>query len=117
MSAKKTEHPGHLSPQPTMETKMKTTKRLTLSLALLTGVLSFGLLVQAQPPGGGSDRDRRGPPPEAFEACSGASQGQACTVDTPHGTLEGTCEPARDRDELVCVPNDHRGGPPPRGQR
>jgi hypothetical protein len=99
-----------------MEIKMKTTKRLTLSLALVAGALSFGLLVQAQPPGGGSDRDRRGPPPEAFEACSGASEGEACTVETPHGTLEGTCQQVPDADELACAPNDHRGGPP-RGER
>ncbi len=90
---------------------MKTTKRLTLSLALVAGVLSFGLLVQAQPPDG-SDRGRRGPPPEAFEACSGASEGETCTVDTPHGTLDGSCQQVPDADELACVPKNHRGGPP-----
>lgn len=98
-----------------MEIKMKTTKRLTFSLALTTGVLCFGLLAQAQPPGG-SDRGRRGPPPEAFEACAGATDGQACTVETPHGTLEGTCRQVPDAEQLACVPNDHRGGPP-RGER
>ena len=94
-----------------MEMKMKTTKRLTFSLALTTGVLCLGLLAQAQPPGG-SDRGRRGPPPEAFEACSAASEGETCTVETPHGTLQGTCRQARGQDGLVCVPDDHRGGPP-----
>jgi len=92
-----------------MENTMKT--RNKLALILTAGTLCFGLLGQAQPPSG-SDRGRRGPPPEAFEACSGASEGQACTVDTPHGTLEGTCRQVPDAEELACVPNDHRGGPP-----
>ena len=107
------EVPGHPSRKSTMETKMKTTKRLTFPLALTTGVLCLGLLAQAQPPGG-SDRGRPGPPPEAFEACSGASEGETCTVNTPHGTLDGTCQQVPDAEELACVPNDHRGGPPPR---
>jgi hypothetical protein len=93
----------------TMNTKNK------LAFMLAAGTLLFGVLAQAQPPSG-SGQDRRGPPPEAIEACSGASEGQACTVDTPHGTLEGTCRQVPNLDELACVPNDHRGGPP-RGER
>jgi len=93
----------------TMKTKNK------LAFAVAAGSLCLGLLAQAQPPGG-SDRGRRGPPPEAIEACAGAGEGQACTVDTPHGTLDGTCQQVPDVDGLACVPNDHRGGPP-RGER
>jgi len=96
-----------------MENTMKSRNKLALILA--AGTLSLGLLAQAQPPGG-SDRDRRGPPPEAIEACSGASEGETCTVVTPHGTLDGTCQQVPDAEELACVPNDHRGGPP-RGER
>jgi hypothetical protein len=91
---------------------MKTKTKLASALAACA--LSFSLFAHAQPPNG-QQRERRGPPPEAFEACSGASEGQECVVDTPHGTLEGTCQQARDLDGLVCVPNDHRG-PPPRGE-
>lgn len=50
------------------------------------------------------------PPPQAFEACADAAEGQACTVETPHGTVKGTCERPRG-DQLVCVPE---GAPPPR---
>lgn len=54
----------------------------------------------------------RGPPSEAFEACEDLEAGDACTVDTPHGTVEGTCGTGRS-EELHCIPND----PPPRGDR
>ena len=91
------------------EITMKTKTQFALTLA--AGVLSFSLFAYAQPPNG-SQRDRRGPPPEAIEACAGASEGQECVVETPHGTLEGTCRQMPDADDLACVPNDHRGGPP-----
>lgn len=90
----------------TMKTKNK------LAFIVVAGTLCVGLLAQAQPPDDSNRGRRGGPPPEAIEACSGASEGQACTVDTPHGTLEGTCRQVPDLDELACVPNDHRGGPP-----
>lgn len=91
------------------ENTMKTKNKLATILA--AGALSFGLFADAQP-SNGSERERRGPPPEAIEACSGASEGQDCVVETPHGTLEGTCRRMPDGDELACVPNNHRGGPP-----
>lgn len=91
------------------EITMKTKTQFALTLA--AGVLSFSLFANAQPPGG-SQGDRRGPPPEAIEACAGATEGQDCVVETPHGTLEGTCRQMHDGDELACVPNDHRGRPP-----
>ncbi len=50
----------------------------------------------------------RGPPPEAYTACEGLSEGGACSVETPHGTLSGTCRaPRRGPQEeagLVCAP-------------
>ena len=91
---------------------MKTKPKLASAVA--AAALSFSLFAHAQPPNG-QQRERRGPPPEAIEACSGASEGQECVVETPHGTLEGTCRQMPDAEELACVPNDHRGGPP-RGQ-
>ena len=88
---------------------MKT--RLKVALVLAAGALSLNLLARAERGG-----ERRGPPPEAFEACVGATVGDTCVVETPHGTLEGTCRQARRSDDLVCVPNNHRRGGPPRGQ-
>ncbi len=51
----------------------------------------------------------RTPPPEAIAACNGSSQGNSCQVNTPHGTLTGTCMIVPTQD-LACVP---QGGPPP----
>jgi len=56
---------------------------------------------------------RRGPPPEAYTACEGLSDGGACSVETPHGTLSGTCRVPRrgsqQETRLICAPE---GGPP-----
>jgi len=76
-----------------------------LTLLTLVGALACASVTFAQ----GADRPPRRPPPEAFEACANQEEGTLCAVETPHGTLEGTCRAPRG-DELVCVPND----PPPR---
>jgi hypothetical protein len=52
------------------------------------------------PPGEGPTAG--GPPPEAFDACTGLSQGATCTVDAPQGEVTGTC--TRLQQEMVCVP-------------
>jgi hypothetical protein len=59
---------------------------------------------QAEPP------PHRQPPPAAFEACSSASQGDACTVTFHERELKGTCEPFGDGG-LACRPE--RPAPPP----
>ena len=61
------------------------------------------------PPHGG----HHGPPPEAFEACEDLEADATCTVETPHGTLEGTCGRRRSAEELHCIPDN----PPPRPRR
>ena len=51
-----------------------------------------------------------GPPPEAREACAGKSQGTACSFQTPHGKLSGTCAtPPVQTQMLLCMP---QGAPP-----
>ena len=74
-------------------------------------VLAFTYTVQAQR--GGGSGPRRGPPQEAFAACDGKSEGDSCSVETPRGTLEGTCgRPPRGEDErLVCMPPRGEGPP------
>jgi hypothetical protein len=48
----------------------------------------------------------QGPPPEAFDACDGADEGDACSVEMPDRTVTGVCREARgDEDGLVCVPD------------
>ncbi|MCE9625836.1 MAG: hypothetical protein K8R69_10370 [Deltaproteobacteria bacterium] len=58
-------------------------------------------------PGG----NNQGPPPEASSACSGASENQACSFSSPHGSISGTCQNIQG--QIACVP---AGGPPPNGQ-
>jgi hypothetical protein len=73
-------------------------------------------LVQDQPPsgqapqgqGGQGPQDGGQPPQEAIDACSGLSQGAACTMDTLNGTLTGSCMTVQ-TGQLACVP---AGGPP-----
>ena len=83
---------------------------------LILGAGLFTSSVAISQTGERPDRgERRGPPPEAFEACANLVQGDSCTVETPRGQLSGSCEMPRG-EELVCVPEGHergRRGPPP----
>ncbi len=51
----------------------------------------------------------RGPPPEAFEACSNQAEGAACSMIGRHGDeLQGQCiVPPRGEEQLVCLPEGH----------
>jgi len=63
---------------------------------------------------------RRGPPPEAVEACEAQSVGDTCAFISPQGdTIEGVCEIMRG-DIIACLPDNRPphgkgkpGGPPP----
>ncbi|QJB55869.1 DUF1566 domain-containing protein [Pseudodesulfovibrio sp. zrk46] len=60
------------------------------------------------PQGGGRQGGgRMGPPPEAYEACSGVSNSGECSFQSPHGTVTGLCQNMGSG--TVCVPE---GGPP-----
>lgn len=55
--------------------------------------------------GGGPPGGHRDPPKEAVEACSGLSEGDACTVTLPDHTLNGTCRKGPKADlPLACAP-------------
>jgi len=56
---------------------------------------------------------RRGPPPAAFEACSGKASGDSCTVSFGDRTINGTCKTLPQDDRLVCMPDHAPPGPPP----
>lgn len=85
---------------------------------LLTGMLiatSISLTAAAQSEDGEERQrgKRRGPPPEAIEACSNRSEGEACSFTGRRGDMTGVCfAPPRDNAELACAPE---GGP--RGHR
>lgn len=59
---------------------------------------------------GGRDRPH-GPPPEAIEACTDLSEGEACSfTGRRNDKVEGTCiVPQSGKEELACAPE---GGPP-----
>lgn len=89
--------------------------------AIATGFMVFGMSLiataQAQQrpdarPGPGERPP--GPPPEAFDACDGLQEGDACSVATPRGdVLAGICHALHER--RVCVP-DAPPPPPERGR-
>ncbi|MBL8061614.1 MAG: YHYH protein [Anaerolineales bacterium] len=60
-------------------------------------------------PGGGQQGQGQQPPQEAINACIGLSLGAACSVNTPNGTVSGTCSTPPNASQLTCVPI---GGPP-----
>lgn len=64
----------------------------------ILAVLSIGPIPVAE------GRGRR-PPAAAYEACEGLSEGDRCSVNTPRGTMEGTCKVLSEGDELACFPD------------
>lgn len=62
----------------------------------------------------GERGERRGPPPEALEACESLAEGDSCSFTGREGeALNGRCFlPPRDDAELACRPDNA----PPRGR-
>jgi hypothetical protein len=84
---------------------------------VFTIIILAGGTVLATPSYSQSGQRGNGPPPEAFNACSGKTEQVSCSVQTPHGSLSGTCRKERRGQRLICVPSN--GGPEGRhsGQR
>lgn len=53
--------------------------------------------------------DRRGPPPEAIEACAALSENDTCTFSSPRGDAEGMCVVAPNDGSLACKPEGGLG--------
>jgi hypothetical protein len=49
------------------------------------------------------------PPQEAFDACVNLLVNASCSVNTPNGSINGTCQTPPSSSQLICVP---AGGPP-----
>jgi len=49
------------------------------------------------------------PPQEAIDACTGLTQGTACSINTPNGVVSGTCGTPPNASQLACMP---AGGAP-----
>ena len=75
---------------------------------LLSAFLLASVAAWAQP--GGNGGGRRGPPPEAIEACSGKSEGDTCSFRGRRGDVTGQCRlpPNGGQGELACAPDRGR---------
>ena len=83
------------------------------ALGLALSALAAGAVAQ-QPPSGGPGGGRpMGPPPEAYTACQGKTEGASVTITTPDGKqMAATCVKGLDG-RLAARPNDMPKGPPP----
>jgi hypothetical protein len=91
---------------------------LALPLAKMAAPISAGLATPSSAelaaPVYAERGHRRGPPPEALEACAAAEEDAACGFTSPRGDeVAGTC--LEKREQLVCVPEGGRRGHGPRG--
>lgn len=86
---------------------------ITLSLFAVTTLLASPVAF-AEP---GERGSRRGPPQEAFDACTNGSDGQTCSFSGHRGDVQGTCivPPRADDGRLVCAPE--RGNRRPREEQ
>ena len=76
------------------------TTAFTLLLLLL--MLSGAAVAQD---GQGKRGERRGPPPEALEACEGKAAGEACAFEGRRGeAVEGQCFTPDEERPLACRP-------------
>jgi YHYH protein len=61
----------------------------------------------SQQPGGGQNQQNGNggqPPQEALNACINLPQGAACTINTPNGQVNGTCNFPPNSSQLACTP-------------
>ncbi len=83
------------------------------TLIVLSLCLAGSAVAQDGPPP--QDGDHPHPPPrEAIEACEGLIDDDACSLDSPHGTVEGACWAPSDELPLACKPEGMEGPPPRR---
>lgn len=89
---------------------MKFIKKKSITLSLLTVlIVSHTFAYEAFARGSGGRH--QGPPPEAYAACEGKTEGDTAEFESPHGDkVTGIC--VEEGDRLVLRP-DH----PPRGGR
>lgn len=80
--------------------------------ALIAGAALIMSIPLANAEPGERDGARRGPPPEAFEACVDKAEGNVCNFSGHRGEASGLCIiPPRGEETLVCAPENHRHHP------
>jgi len=86
---------------------IKKVSRSTVSAVILAAYVS-STIANAEPDQ--QSGKRRGPPPQAFAACTDQAEGAACSFSGRRGDAAGSCIiPPHGEAELVCAPE---GGPP-----
>jgi hypothetical protein len=89
-------------------------KQSTPAAAEATAASAQEPVTAKQEPGSAPSGAHRGPPAEAFEACSGKKADDACTVKRGDHEMAGKCGSPPDGDSdtrLVCRPDGGHGGP------
>jgi len=84
-----------------------------MKIITIAGLLFFAPTSRAVAADSPRAPDRRGPPAAAFEACSGRSAGDSCTMKFREREISGRCESFGEDDHLICRPTDMPPGPPP----
>jgi hypothetical protein len=78
--------------------------RKLIAMALMGVVIVFNLHNAAL---AGERRGQHGPPPEAYTACEGKSEGDTASFESPRGdTITGTCAQEKNGDRLVLRPDN-----------
>lgn len=86
------------------------TTRLHQNIMFLLMIISIAMMSVANAEPGKRDGKRRGPPPEAVEACANQSEGATCQFTGRRGEVQRTCiTPPNGEQTLACAPQD---GPP-----
>ena len=74
--------------------------------ALCLGLSLFSTLSIAQSRGDSDSRERRGPPPQALEACNSLAEGDACSFEGRRGQASGSCIVVpTEETALACKPS------------
>ncbi len=81
-------------------------------ITVLALCLAGTAVAQDGPPTQDGDHPR--PPREAIEACGGLIDGDACSFDSPHGAVDGSCWAPSEDLPLACKPEGMEGPPPQR---
>jgi hypothetical protein len=75
-------------------------------ILVATTIISVSVLAQNQPQRPTQGQSQK-PPAEAIAACKGKKLNTSCRINTPQGTVTGTCTTIQN--QLACTP---QGGPP-----
>lgn len=87
----------------------------TLLFTSATLALAAGLSLSATAAENSEREGRRGPPPEAIDACTALVEGDACSFTGRRSDVQGSCiVRPRNEEALICAPTDRPRDSTPR---